>query len=59
MLTEAGYGSELVSVTRSFTFSGPDGVHYRWALGAMGLNYPKVSFVLTGIFANSGYEAGH
>ena len=32
--------------TRSFIFTGPDGVHYRWALGAMGLNYPKVSFVL-------------
>jgi hypothetical protein len=24
-------------------FTGPDGVKYRWALGAMGMNYPKVS----------------
>jgi len=61
MLTKAGYGFELVSITRSFTFTGPDGVQYRWALGAMGLNYPKVSFVLhlTSIFANSGYGVGH
>jgi len=24
-------------------FTGPDGVQYRWALGAMGMGYPKVS----------------
>jgi len=24
-------------------FTGPDGVQYRWALGAMGMNFPKVS----------------
>ena len=24
-------------------FTGPDGVQYRWALGAFGMNYPKVS----------------
>lgn len=24
-------------------FTGPDGVQYRWAMGAMGTNYPKVS----------------
>ena len=23
-------------------FTGPDGVEYRWALGAMGMSYPKV-----------------
>ena len=23
-------------------FTGPDGVQYRWAMGAMGMNYPKV-----------------
>jgi hypothetical protein len=27
---------------RSFTFTGPDGVQYRWALGSMGMNCPKV-----------------
>ena len=25
-------------------FTGPDGVQYRWALGAFGLNYPKVGW---------------
>ena len=29
--------------TRSYMFTGPDGVQYRWALGAFGMNYPKVS----------------
>jgi hypothetical protein len=24
-------------------FTGPDGVQYRWAMGAMGMNYPKAS----------------
>lgn len=24
-------------------FTGPDGVQYRWAMGAFGTNYPKVS----------------
>lgn len=28
-------------------FTGPDGVQYRWALGALGMNYPKVSKFLT------------
>jgi len=27
-------------------FTGPDGVQYRWALGAFGMNYPKVSVFL-------------
>jgi len=27
-------------------FTGPDGVQYRWALGALGMNYPKVSTFL-------------
>ncbi|KAF9781720.1 hypothetical protein BJ322DRAFT_240673 [Thelephora terrestris] len=26
----------------SFTFTGPDGVQYRWALGSMGMNRPKL-----------------
>jgi len=26
----------------SFKFTGPDGVEYRWALGAMGMNYPRL-----------------
>ena len=34
----------MVSNVRSYTFTGPDGVQYRWALGAMGMNYPKVSW---------------
>ena len=33
----------MVSNTRSYKFTGPDGVEYRWALGASGTNYPKVS----------------
>jgi len=28
-------------------FTGPDGVQYRWAMGAMGMNYPKVSLTFT------------
>lgn len=28
--------------SRSFTFTGPDGVQYRWALGSMGMNTPRV-----------------
>ena len=24
-------------------FTGPDGVQYRWAMGAFGMNYPKAS----------------
>ena len=24
-------------------FTGPDGVQYRWAMGALGMNYPKAS----------------
>ena len=31
------------SDSRSFKFTGPDGVEYRWALGPMGMKYPKVS----------------
>ena len=30
-------------ITRSFLFTGPNGVQYRWAMGATGMNYPKVS----------------
>ncbi|KAF9793509.1 hypothetical protein BJ322DRAFT_1035109 [Thelephora terrestris] len=26
----------------SFVFTGPDGVQYRWAMGALGMNYPKL-----------------
>ena len=26
-------------------FTGPDGVQYRWALGARGMKYPKVRFL--------------
>ena len=26
-------------------FTGPDSIQYRWALGAMGTNYPKVSLL--------------
>ena len=36
-------GVEPVSNTRSYMFTGPDGVQYRWALGACGMSYPKVS----------------
>ena len=28
-------------------FTGPDGVQYRWAMGAMGMNYPKVCLFST------------
>jgi len=38
-----GERAESSSNTRSFMFTGPDGVQYRWALGAFGMNYPKVS----------------
>ena len=27
-------------------FTGPDGVQYRWASGAMGMNLPRVSFIV-------------
>ncbi|KAF9649443.1 hypothetical protein BDM02DRAFT_3128398 [Thelephora ganbajun] len=33
--------AERVLNTRSYIFTGPDGVQYRWALGAMGMNLPK------------------
>jgi hypothetical protein len=36
-------GAESVSNTRSYQFTGPDGVQYRWAMGAAGMNFPKVS----------------
>ena len=36
---------------RSFTFTGPDGVEYRWALGSMGMNCPKVRFSDPSIFS--------
>ncbi|KAF9644778.1 hypothetical protein BDM02DRAFT_843365 [Thelephora ganbajun] len=26
----------------SYMFTGPDGIEYRWAMGAMGMNYPKL-----------------
>jgi hypothetical protein len=29
--------------TRSYEFAGPDGVQYRWAMGPIGMSYPKVS----------------
>ena len=31
------------SNVRSYVFTGPDGVHYRWAMGAFGMSYPKVN----------------
>ena len=31
--------------TRSYLFTGPDGVEYRWAMGAFGMNYPKASLL--------------
>lgn len=40
--------SEPISYARSYTFIGPDGVEYRWAMGALGLHLPKV-----GLFSNS------
>ena len=51
-----------VSNTRSYMFTGPDGVQYRWALGAFGMNYPKVSLfprIATIISAEPRCEAGH
>lgn len=38
-----GSEAELGLNTSSFTFIGPDGVQYRWALGAMGMNPGRVS----------------
>ena len=38
---------ESVPNARSYKFTGPDGVEYRWALGASGMNYPKVSQLST------------
>ena len=35
-------GVEPVPSTRSYMFTGPDGIQYRWALGACGMSYPKV-----------------
>jgi hypothetical protein len=35
--------AESVPNARSYLFTGPDGVQYRWALGAVGLHHPKVS----------------
>ena len=32
-----------VSNARSYMLTGPDGVKYRWAMGAFGMSYPKVS----------------
>jgi len=45
-------------------FTGPDGVQYRWAMGAMGLNYPKVSVSSTSPVSSTlnvepRYEVGH
>ena len=53
--------AELVTNTRSFMFTGPDGVQYRWALGASGMNYPKVHpLCLIGILdAKLRYEVGN
>ena len=39
-----GRKAESVSRTRSYLCTGPDGVQYRWAMGATGTNYPKASF---------------
>jgi hypothetical protein len=32
----------MISNVRSYMFTGPDGVQYRWAMGAFGMSYPKV-----------------
>lgn len=45
-MLQVGKVTELVPNIRSYTFIGPDGVQYRWALGALGLHYPKVNSLL-------------
>ena len=49
---------------RSFKFTGPDGVEYRWAMGAVGLSYPRVSILITSLVPQTlnvdhGFEVGH
>ena len=39
-------GTEFGSDTRSFKFIGPDGVEYKWALGATGVKCPRVSLLI-------------
>ena len=59
-------GAESDSDTRSFIFTGPDGVQYRWAMGAMGMKYPKASLSSTPPASSESmlnvepwYEVGH
>lgn len=33
----------MASNARSYVFTGPDGIQYRWAMGAFGMSYPKVN----------------
>ena len=58
-----GTVANLVSnITRSFLFTGPDGVQYRWAMGATGMNYPKVSTfcnLTSTLVAEPRREVGH
>ena len=58
-----GTVANLVSdITRSFLFTGPDGVQYRWAMGATGMNYPEVNtfYNLTStLVAEPRREVGH
>ena len=35
--------------TSDSLFTGPDGVQYRWALGAFGFHHPKVSIFFAGL----------
>jgi len=46
MSPDTPFGSDMgpppLFFFRSFAFTGPDGIRYRWALGCMGMNYPRV-----------------
>ena len=34
-------------------FTGPDGIQYRWAMGIMGMNYPKVRLSSTSLVSSA------
>ena len=38
--------AERRSYIRSFKFTGPDGIEYRWALGVTGMKIPRVSLLI-------------
>lgn len=40
--TQNEFLPECGKMKGSYKFTGPNGVEYRWAMGAMGLNYPKL-----------------